>query len=281
MNGTQRFVRRDYGNNHGYTLDGRKVPGVTTIIGILDKPALVNWAAEQSANFAGENWARLSEVPLMERVKQIKQARFATNRTATVKGTRIHSLAEKLQRTGDAGEVPAAIQPQVEAVARFLDDWDMESVLTEAPICHTGYRYAGTLDSIMHSPRLGTVLVDWKTGKGVYSETALQLAAYRHADLALVGREEIGPRGGVKTVWDEAPVPEVEGCYVAHVLPDSIEFMPMTVDEQVWTAFLYLREIYDLWIVRTDRRQPEFDSCVGRPIFPEDMPVIEKEIVHE
>ena len=35
------FTRKNHGDNHSYYLDGVKIPGVTSIIGVLDKPALV------------------------------------------------------------------------------------------------------------------------------------------------------------------------------------------------------------------------------------------------
>ena len=270
-----RFKRVNAGAGHSYRLDGYDVPGVTTIIGTLDKPALVNWAAEQSASFAVENWARLSEVPMVERLKQIQNARYNTNRAAIVKGNRLHAMAERLQRTGDSGEVPPEILPGVEALARFLDDWEIDTIHAEAPVANTAYRYAGTLDTIATSPRLGTILLDYKTGKGVYDETALQLAAYKACDLLLQPREVIGPRGGKSTVWDEHPMPEIDGCYVAHVLADAVELHPITVDDDVLRAFLHLREVYARWIERTAykfRGTPNYAPTVGKPIYLEDRP---------
>ena len=273
-----RFRRVNHGKGHSYTLDGHGVPGVTAIIGVLDKPALVNWAAEQSASFAVENWQRLSELPIVERAKQIQAARFQTNRAAIVKGNRIHAMAEQLQTTGRAPVEPDnPVYPQVVAVARMLDDWGMESLVTEAPICNTNYRYAGTMDSIVTSPRLGKVLIDWKTGKGVYDEVALQLGAYRAADLMLSPVEVVGPRGGKRTEWIEQPMPAVDGCYIAHVLGDAVELHPITVDDEVITAFLYLRKIYASWIERTSwkfRDSDSFAPTVGDPIYIEDRPII-------
>lgn len=278
-----RFRRVNHGSGHSYLLDGHPVPGVTTIIGVLDKPALVNWAAEQSASFAVENWARLSELPLMERAKQIQSARFQTNRAAVVKGNRIHAMAEQLQQTGQAPVNPDnPVYPQVVAVARFLDDWEMQSIVTEAPVCNAGYRYAGTMDGIIWSPRLGTILLDWKTGKGVYDETALQLAAYQAADLMLVEETTTGPRGGKTTTMAEQAMPPVDGCYVAHVLPDSVELHPITVDDQVLAAFLHLREVYGLWVERTGWKFRDTDTyapTVGKPIYPEDRPILQKETI--
>lgn len=263
-----RLQRRNYGSGHGYQMDGRKVPGVTTVIGKLDKPALVTWAARQSAGYAIEHWAELGELPLMERAKRIEDARWATNKAATVRGHRVHALGEQLLQTGDV-DVPDELRGPVEAYARFLDRWQFEGVTTEAPVGHTGYQYAGTLDAIATSPKLGTVLLDVKTGNGVWPEVALQLAAYRYADLMLCPRDVVGPRGGVRVEYDERPMPEVEGCYVAHVLADDVELVPVRAEEAEWQTFLYLREVFDWLRVATDRKDDGYRPPVGDVMFPE------------
>jgi hypothetical protein len=269
-----RFERKNVGTSHSYSLDGERIPGVTTVIGILDKPALANWAAEQSANFAVENWDMLTELPLVERIKRIQNARFASNRRAVVKGNRIHALGERLAH-GEAVEVPLDIQAQVSAYARFLDTWQLETVATETPVAHTDYRYGGTFDLIARTERFGTALMDIKTGKGVYSEVALQLNAYAGCDLRLVESEEIGPRGGRKTVWHEAPMVQVDSLLVAHVLDDTVEMVPVRLDPAIGEQFLYLLEIFEGWIKRTGwdhRDEATYDPPIGKPIYPEDVP---------
>ena len=54
-----RFTRKNHGSSHSYLLDGAPIPGVTSVIGILDKPALVKWAASETAAYADEHWAEL------------------------------------------------------------------------------------------------------------------------------------------------------------------------------------------------------------------------------
>lgn len=269
-----RFERRNAGSGHRYLLDGYEIPGVTTIIGLLDKPALVGWAAEQSASYAVDNWQRLSEVPLAQRIKEIQGARFAKNRAAIVKGNRIHALAEDLQCGKDV-EVPAEISSQVEAVAKFLDAWEMETIATETPVASTSYRYGGTLDTILKSPRLGMILLDWKTGKNVYDETALQLAAYQRADLMIRQEIIIGPRGGKTTKLVEAEMIQVDRCYVAHVLSDTVALHPMATDKDVYSTFLHLCEVWYLWTLRTSwkyRNEITYNPPKYDPIYPEEMP---------
>lgn len=258
MTATPRFQRRNHGQNHSYRLDGEKIPGVTTINGILDKPALVSWAAKESAGYAIEHWAELTELPMMKRAEQIEKARFATNKKAIVRGHRIHEFGEKLSK-GEAVEVPDEYRGPAEKYAQFLDDWDLETIKTETPICHTEYRYGGTFDALAFSPRLGTIMLDIKTGRGVYAETALQLAAYRFADLMI----------------NDEPMIKTDAAYVAHVLGDTVDLIPVKQDESITHAFLYLLELFETWIKRTSwdhKKEPQFDPPIGSPIYPDQYP---------
>lgn len=273
---TARFVRKNQGNGHSYTLDGAPVPGVTTVIGVLDKPQLVKWAADQSASYAIENWLELAEVPMIERAKRIAEARFNTNRKATVKGNRIHNLGERLAH-GEEVEVPIELQRPVSAYARFLDAWQIETVATETPVCSTEWGFAGTFDLVGRLPRFGTALLDVKTGKRVYDEVGLQLNAYAGCDLRLVSREVIGPRGGRRTEWAEAPMVAVDSLLVAHVLEDVVELVPVKFDPAIFDTFLHLLAVYEDWHKRTAwdfRDDPAYDPPVGKALFPEDVPAI-------
>jgi hypothetical protein len=46
--------------------------------------------------------------------------------------------------------------------------------------------YAGTFDAIVKDPKRGLGLLDWKSGSGIYGETALQLAGYKTADWMVI-----------------------------------------------------------------------------------------------
>lgn len=271
---SQRFLRRNQGSSHSYTLDGRRIPGVTTVIGILDKPALINWAARETAIYADEHWAKLSAMRSGDRIQELEKARYNTNRKAVVKGNRVHAIGERLAK-GETVDVPADIKSQCEAYAKFLDRWDLVAVATETPVCHTEWAYGGTFDLIAESPRFGRSLMDIKTGKGVYDEVALQLNAYAACDLRLVAEEITGPRGGKRTEWHEAPLPPVDSLLVAHVLVDEVELVPVKLDPTIFEAFLHMLEIFESWHKRTAweyRDEPTYDKPIGKPIWPEDVP---------
>jgi len=269
-----RFARKNQGSSHSYLLDGSRIPGVTTVIGILDKPALVNWAARESAIYADENWEKLAAMRSGDRIEAITKARFQKNRAAIVKGNRIHALGAKLA-SGETVDVPLEIRTQVSAYARFLDEWELEVVATETPVCNTEYCYGGTFDLITRSPRLGMSLADIKTGSGVYDEVGLQLNAYADCDLRLVAEELVGPRGGVKTVWHEAPMIETETLFVAHVREDVVEMRPVRRDPAITEAFLHMLEIFETWTKRVGwdwRDEESYDPPVGKSVYVEDVP---------
>ena len=43
---SKEFIYKD--SNHSYTLDGKRLTGVTTILGVIAKPALIGWAARMA-----------------------------------------------------------------------------------------------------------------------------------------------------------------------------------------------------------------------------------------
>lgn len=273
-----RLTRHNHGKSHSYRLDGYKVPGVTTVLSILDKPVLVAWAAKETAAYADDHWAELSELRSAERIERLTKARFQTNRRAIVRGNRIHALGERVSR-GEAipkGEIESALVPWVEGYARMLDAWEIEILHAELPVANTEYRYAGTLDAIGYSPRLGTVLLDIKTGSGVYNEVALQLAAYRYANLGAVREERTGPRGGkLAPDWADIPLPEIDTCMVAHVQEDGTRVHLTTSTQETWITFLHMLEVYETWVKRVAWENRDHDFAmnpISNPIYPEDHP---------
>jgi hypothetical protein len=228
-----RLARRNHGRGHSYSLDGVKVPGVTTVCGNLPKHALVDWAGRVTAEYAVDHWDELSAEPPSARLNTLTRARYRATSSAALRGTQIHTLGERVSKGEhvDAGEHVA----EVEAYARFLDSWAVEVIATETPLAHTTYRYAGTADAWVtmgRGPFAGArVLLDIKTGRGVYDSTALQLTAYRHADLW----HPAGPES-------EEPLPPVDAVAVAHILPDAVELLPVEADDKQFRQFRYLLE---------------------------------------
>jgi hypothetical protein len=216
-----RLERRNYGRGHGYKIDGQKVLGVTTALQVIAKPALIDWAARTTAEAAVDRWDELTELSPTQRLKELNEARWHVNREAIARGNDIHAIGEKM-RDGAPVDVPDHLIGPADAYARFLDTWGLEFLGAEAPCCNPDIGYAGTLDGVAWTPKLNDgqpIMLDIKTGKGVFPETALQLAAYARCQLWQPDGKE-----------SEQPMPEVAGLYVAHVLADDVRMVPILDD---------------------------------------------------
>lgn len=275
-----RFSRSNHGKGHSYLLNGRRIAGVTTVIGVIDKPALVEWAAKTTAEYAVANWDRLAGMSSIARFEELKEARWKKNKEATVSGKRIHSLAERIAKGESIEKIPPELRGPVQAYADLLDEWGFDVVELELPVANLSYLYGGTADAILTSERTGPILVDIKTGRRAYSEVALQLAAYRYTDIYLHEVEQIGPRGGRRpSLWEERPMPVVNGCAAIHIAreteesPAKAELLPVQAGQAEFETFLHCLELFESWIKRTDsknyRSDPAFNPPVGEPIYPE------------
>lgn len=214
------ITRRNYGRGHGYTIDGAKVPGVTTILNVLGKPALINWAAETTANYAVDNWAELAEEPPSKRLARLMRARYLDLDQAANRGHEVHRLAE-LHMGGEEIEIPDELEGHVRAYEAFLEDWQPEALAIELIIGNRGIGYCGTTDLVARLCDGQVWLLDWKTSRsGIFAETAMQLAAYVNADVYL-------DSDGV-----EHPMKElgIQGVGAIHLRADGYSFHP--VDEQ-------------------------------------------------
>lgn len=185
------FRRVNRGRWHSYEADGHRVPGVTTLLGAgVPKPNLIGWAARVAAEYAADHVDEIARLDRDGAVDLIKGAADRSRNRAALRGTAIHQLAEQIA-DGHAVNVPDEHAGHIDAYLRYIDDWHPETIAVEGPILSRRWQYAGTFDWVgrLHGD---TVMVDIKTGAtGVWPETCLQLAAYRHAEVTLdaAGRE--------------------------------------------------------------------------------------------
>jgi hypothetical protein len=227
-----RLVRRDHGRGHSYRLDDRKAYGVTTAISRGFPINLKQWGADAAANYAIEHWAELSDLGLAQRLDRMRYAHRDLLAGAALRGSDLHGFGERIVH-GETVEIPDEYRGPAEAYARFLDTWEIEPIATETPLANTEYGYAGTADLWA---RIGVhdgavALIDLKTGRSVYESVALQLAAYRNADLWQ-------PEAGV----ENGEVPVAAEVYVAHVLPDDCRLVPVVAGRHEFREFLYVLE---------------------------------------
>lgn len=242
-------------------LDGREVRGVTTVLGGgVPKPALVGWAANTVAAAAVDRWAELAELTPSKRLEALKRARFEDRDQAANRGREVHTLAEKLAAGGEV-EVPEPLIGHVDAYLEFLAAYSVVEVAVEATVLHRGgggvLPYMGTLDLLAHLDGSdGLTLVDWKTGRsGVFAESALQLAAYAHAQALLA------PDGS------ESPMPAIERALAVWLRADGYDVIPLEVGPEVFRVFCYAQQLDRF----TEGREPQVlgEALPARQLEPE------------
>jgi hypothetical protein len=235
--------RRKHGSGHSYTLDGAPVPGVTTILGMVPKPALTEWAGRVTANYALDHWADLAKLPPSERLKRLNSARHAERDAAARKGTAVHRIAERLA-SGEAVTYPDELAGHVDTYTDFLARTSPHVVAVELVVASRAHKYCGTADAVMDLPALtvdyeripaGRWLLEIKTSaSGVYRESALQACGYCRAEIYLDNDDEVGALDSLK----------IERCGVLHVRADGWDLRPLDTGEDTWAYFCHLAWLY-------------------------------------
>lgn len=143
--------------------DGMAVPGVTTILSVLNKPALVPWA-----NKLG--------------LQGIDSTKYVDEKAAI--GTLAHRMiADYLQgNETDTSEYSKVQIDQAENAVLSFFEWEkthhIDPILVEEPLVSEMFRFGGTIDC------LGQIngnlcLLDFKTSRGIFPEMLIQVAAYK------------------------------------------------------------------------------------------------------
>ena len=223
-----------YPASHRYKLDGEWVPGVTTIIGVLDKPGLRKWAAATVAEYVADNRAAIEHLYAAGRgpmVAMLKETPWQRRDDAATRGTSFHEYAERIAN-GEEVDVPEPFVPLVEQALAFFDTYRVTPLLVEAVVGSRDHKYAGKLDLIADSS-LGRAIFDWKSARRIYPGAAFQMAAYAFADFH-------GEKG------DEHPLPEVDGAYGVHIRADGYDVVPLRFGRDVFHEFLTIRAAYDI-----------------------------------
>jgi hypothetical protein len=209
-----------------YKLDsGRRVPSVTTYLGVLGKPALIHWAWELGVQ--GLDYRKVRD-----------------------QAGDIGSLVHYLILCKLKGEEPdlSEYAPQDAAMAaspmgkfeEWLKEHELEPILLETPMVSETYAFGGTLDFYGKVDGQLTLL-DFKTSGALYQEAFYQLAAYK------VLLEEHG-----------YPVEAVRLLRLGKSEDEGFEERAVGNLENHWKIFLACQQIYELQkAIRRNKREEE------------------------
>ncbi|QPB09565.1 DNA helicase [Streptomyces phage Sycamore] len=230
-----------------------KVPGVTSVVGMLPKPFLTFWAAKMTAEAAVDNLRAVESIAANDRDGAVDYLKGAHRRYTKLRagiGSDAHDMFERLIRGEYIRRAHPDLEPYRVNFLEFLEKVQPELIRAEDVAWSDTHKYAGSFDALLSvkdedGTKL-TVLADWKTSKATYPDVALQMAAYGFADRL------IDPEG------NSEPMPQIDTAAVLHITPEQWAFKPVRFDDEVFSHFLTLRKTFD-W----DREVSK--TVIGKP----------------
>jgi hypothetical protein len=224
----------------------QRVPGVTSIIDMLNKPFLPPWNAKMVAELAIDSIDFLQRMAESDKQGAIDYLRHAARRytdEASVRGTKAHDIFELEIRGQDSGEIEQELIPYRDNFRRFLDVAQPKLIRAEETVWSDEHGYAGRFDALAEllldedgrlDPRgePSQKIIDYKTGKRVYPSVALQNSAYRWAERIIAQSGQV------------EPMPPIDGGMVLRCNAAGWELTPVRTDREVFAAFLLLREVF-------------------------------------
>lgn len=180
-----------------YTLDGRKIPRVTSILDLCDKSnALVPWASRVVAEYSIDVLQKIKNeeltlddilsLDLKEFIKNAKNRPEEIKKAEGDKGTRVHEFAHRLFRSmlnneGFDAQIDSDIENPCEALISWVKTHDVRPIYIEEKVVSISISpFAGTLDIVSYVDS-ELLIIDVKTAKGIYDTMPLQVAAYDFA----------------------------------------------------------------------------------------------------
>lgn len=185
---------------HKYLVDGEEFPAVTSVLNILNKPALLPWGIKTTVQYLQERLKFAPEgifvddLPLTpENASKVfsraKQEHLRRKEEAANIGSQVHHLiSDEIKRyiKSDKGnwkfdlrEADDRVTYAIMAFLQWVAESDFIPLHSEMTVASKTLRYAGTLDCI-GEVNGNLSLIDFKTG-GFYPEHKMQIAAYREA----------------------------------------------------------------------------------------------------
>lgn len=154
-----------------YWLDKKPYVSVTEILKCIDKPQLRYW-------FGREVYLAMVVNPTLKEAEALS-APYKTSGKAAERGKTIHSLIEAYKKTGAVIDtIPDHLKGYAKAFYGWVKDNKVEIEENERTVINEEYGFAGTLD-LLAKINGEDYLIDCKTGKDIYPESALQLSAYQ------------------------------------------------------------------------------------------------------
>lgn len=241
---------KDTDDGRYYVWNDEQFLSVTNILEkTKNKPALLPWGVKLTAEAAWETieylQAHKGQVPPKPKLQRIvkgnpvmkevdwptywkAQHRKAKDESAE-RGSIIHDWAERFA-LGQEPPPPAGLEQECMGIIAAFEKYDIEPIAAEATVYNRTHKYAGTGDlwARVGAWNNAIAMLDYKTGKSAWPETAYQLAAYRNGEF-------IGLADG-----SEHEVPATTAGGVLHVDHGTTHLIPYRCGPREFEVFTHM-----------------------------------------
>jgi len=200
------------------TRDGVRVPSVTTVLGLIDKPQLVRWANRMGLE-------GIDTEKFVDRAADV----------GTITHARIQAFVEGADF--DPGEYVGFMPATEAAFQRFVTWWGQEGythVESERVLVSEILRTGGTADHIARRRDGELDLLDIKTGRRIYGQAGVQVSIYRAIYNEVMEEQEM----------------RIDRAYVirvGHEQDDELQIREVLHHQEHVEFFIHIREAYPRW----------------------------------
>jgi len=223
--------RTDEGSGRFYWFQGEgPFISVTNAIKLgIPSPYIAPWYAKVVAEHVDDHWDVVGGVRETQGkdafVKMLKALPVSVRDAAGDFGTQVHDICENLMLGGTwVGDMNSEIGRRVKQFLAWEKEMKPTYVAVEGIVFNREHGYAGAFDILADVPGHGRVIIDIKTGRGVYGSAAIQQTAYRHGEFIAVGT-------------DEVPMIETDGAMILHLQKTQWRMLPVVTDDTSWSVF--------------------------------------------
>ena len=190
------YTYEDKGHKHMW--DGKRMTGVTTVLGVIAKPALIGWAAGQATEYVDSHWkpdTTYSRESIAEILAEAKKAHTKKKEVAGDIGKTVHAAIEEWIKNKTEPTLDEQGTKMFENFRKWAIDTNVKFLESEKHLYSESMFLGGICDAVVEIDGQKW-LYDWKTGgTKVYAEAFYQMGGYEilltemgeHKDIAGYG----------------------------------------------------------------------------------------------
>ena len=179
--------------NHIHTLDDKPLHGVTTVLSVIAKPALIQWAAGMAADYASAHISSGKEYTEDELALIFKEAKTAHRKKKEKAGDWGTNLHKAIEEWIQEKKSPSLDEKGMMAFDNFKA-WafanNVEFLESEKHVWSRELWIGGITDLVIKMDGKRYV-ADIKTSSGIYNEAFFQMAAYDLCLKEMGGYEDV------------------------------------------------------------------------------------------